>query len=129
MTEPTIQQVVDHYLQLRDYKDKLTKEFDEKIGNAKKQMESAENWLLNKMNTLGVTSLPVEGATALTSVRFMPSIGDKAALMDYIRQSGDVELLQSRVSSTAVKEYRDRTGDLPPGVHAVEERVVSVRRK
>lgn len=128
MSEPTVQQVVDHYLKLRDYKQALTKELEEKLKDLANQMEKAENWMLDKMNTMGVKSLPVEGATALTTERFMPSIGDKAAFMDFIRQTGQVELLQSRVSSTTVKEYRDANGSLPPGVTAVVERVVSVRR-
>lgn len=129
MAEPTVQQVVDHYLKLRDYKQELTKDLEEKIRGVTKQLEQAENWMLDKMNTMGVTALPVEGATALTTERFMPSIGDKAAFMDFVRQTGQVELLQSRISSTVVKEYRDANGSLPPGVTAVVERVVSVRRK
>ena len=91
-------------------------------------MDELEGKLLAHLNDLGVDSLKAGGGVVYTQQELQASIADKGALSDYIRTSGEVELLQGRVSSGVLKEWMNaHPGELPPGVAVRVERVIRVR--
>lgn len=125
-----INAVVEHYIALRDHKSKLDAEHKARVAEIDAQMTNAENFLLNHLNESGLDRVGVSAGTVFAQVKTMPSFENKEATMEYIKQSGNVELLQSRLSSTAVKEFMDANNQqLPPGVKIMTERTVTIRRK
>ena len=125
-----INAVVEHYITLRDHKSKLDAEHKARVAEIDAQMTNAENFLLNHLNESGLDRVGVGAGTVFVQVKTMPSFEDKEATIAYIKQSGNVELLQSRLSSTAVKEFMDANNQqLPPGVKIMTERTVTIRRK
>jgi hypothetical protein len=125
-----INAVVEHYITLRDHKSKLDAEHKARVAELDAQMKNAEAFLLNHLNESGLDRVGVGAGTVFVQVKTMPSIKDKGALIDFIKQTGNVELLQARVSSTAVKEYMEHNDNqLPPGVDVTTSREVTVRRK
>uniref|UniRef100_A0A6M3M1Y3 Uncharacterized protein n=1 Tax=viral metagenome TaxID=1070528 RepID=A0A6M3M1Y3_9ZZZZ len=120
---------VAEYLKLREMKAKLADEQKKAMKEIQDQLDKADAWLLGRMQEMGVESFKAGGATVFFASELRAGIGDKGALMDYIRQTGEVEILQSRVSSTVIREWMDRNGGhTPPGVSASFERVVRVRK-
>lgn len=125
-----INAVVEHYITLRDHKTKLDAEHKARVGEIDAQMKNAEGFLLNHLNESGLDRVGVGAGTVFVQVKTMPSLKDKGALIDFIKQTGNVELLQARVSSTAVKEYMENNNQmLPPGVEITTAREVTIRRK
>lgn len=125
-----INAVVEHYIKLRDHKSMLDAEHKARVAEIDAQMTNAENFLLNHLNESGLDRVGVGAGTVFVQVKTMPSFEDKEATIAYIKQSGNVELLQSRLSSTAVKEFMDANNQqLPPGVKIMTERTVTIRRK
>jgi hypothetical protein len=125
-----INAVVEHYITLRDHKSKLDAEHKARVAEVDAQMKNAEAFLLNHLNEARLDRVGVGAGTVFVQVKTMPSIKDKASFVDYIKQSGQVELLQLRVSSTAVKEFMENNNQqLPPGVDITTAREVTVRRK
>lgn len=125
-----INAVVEHYIALRDHKSMLDAEHKARVAEIDAQMTNAENFLLNHLNESGLDRVGVGAGTVFVQVKTMPSFEDKEATIAYIKQSGNVELLQSRLSSTAVKEFMDANNQaLPPGVKILTERTVTIRRK
>jgi hypothetical protein len=125
-----INAVVEHYITLRDHKAKLDAEHKARVAEIDAQMKNAEGFLLNHLNESGLDRVGVGAGTVFVQVKTMPSLKDKGALIDFIKQTGNVELLQARVSSTAVKEYMDRNNQmLPPGVEITTARGITIRRK
>ena len=125
-----INAVVEHYIKLRDHKSMLDAEHKARVAEIDAQMTNAENFLLNHLNESGLDRVGVGAGTVFVQVKTMPSFEDKEATIAYIKQSGNVELLQSRLSSTAVKEFMDANNQaLPPGVKILTERTVTIRRK
>ena len=125
-----INAVVEHYITLRDHKSKLDAEHKARVAEIDAQMKNAEAFLLNHLNESGLDRVGVGAGTVFVQVKTMPSIKDKGALIDFIKQTGNVELLQARVSSTAVKEYMEHNeNQLPPGVEVTTAREVTIRRK
>ena len=125
-----INAVVEHYIKLRDHRSMLDAEHKARVAEIDAQMTNAENFLLNHLNESGLDRVGVGAGTVFVQVKTMPSFEDKEATIAYIKQSGNVELLQSRLSSTAVKEFMDANNQqLPPGVKIMTERTVTIRRK
>lgn len=125
-----VNQVVEHYIALRDHIARLEAEHKSTVAEFKAQMANAEAYLLNMMNETGQSNAGFAAGTVIVSTKTMPSLKDKGALINYIKQTGAVELLQARVSSTAVKEFMDANqNQLPPGVEVTTAREISVRRK
>lgn len=116
------------YLEGRERKSKLSAKHKDEMKAVDDVMDELEGKLLAHLNDLGVDSLKAGGGVVYTQQEMQASIADKGALSDYIRTSGEVELLQSRVSSTVLKEWMNaHPGELPPGVAVRVERVIRVR--
>ena len=125
-----INKIVEHYLVLRDYKDKLNAEHKARLAELDAQMHNAEVFLLDQLNNQGLDRLGASAGTVYVKVNHQTSFADREATLEFIKMTGQVELLQSRLSSTAVKEYMDaHNGELPPGVQMTTSREVQVRRK
>lgn len=122
MAEP--QQVVDRMLALREQRAKLKKEFEEQDRKLREMYERGENWLLKHLQDTGHKSFKVDGATVFTKVNNRYSFGDWTAFSEWVKQTGEVELLQHRVSSTNMETFTKENGELPPGIK--KDPVVSV---
>lgn len=123
-TNVTPQEVVDRMLQLREQRSQLKKEYEERDKQLRTMMERGENWLLQHMHETGHKSFKVEGATVYTSATNRYSFGDWSGFAEWVRKTGEVDLLQHRVSSRNLDEYVKEHGELPPGVK--KDPVVSV---
>lgn len=125
-----INAIVAHYITLRDHKTKLDAEHKARVGEIDAQMKNAESFLLGHMNDTNQKNAGFTAGSVIVGEKVMPGFDDKAATMQFIKDTGNVELLQQRLSSTAVKEYMDRhEGQLPPGIKIAVERTVTIRRK
>jgi hypothetical protein len=125
-----INAIVEHYIALRDHKSRLDAEHKARIAEIDAQMGNAEAFLLNHLNENGLDRIGAGAGTVFVQVKTMPSLKDKGAFIEFIKQTGQVELLQARVSSTAVKEFMEHNNNqLPPGVEVTTAREISVRRK
>lgn len=129
---PTIDMnaAIDHYINLRDYKAKLDAEHKARVAEVDAQMKNAEAFFLHHMNETGQKNAGFASGTVIVGEKVMPGFADKAAAMQYIKDTDSMALLSVRLSSTAVKEYMEaHNGELPPGVKVAVERTVSIRRK
>ena len=125
-----INAVVEHYVKLRDHKALLDAQHKANVAEIDAQMKNAEAFLLGHLNETGLDRMGTSAGTVYVTVKTMPSIKDRSALTDYIKATGQIELLQMRVSSTAVEEFLEHNNNqLPPGVDITTAREVSVRRK
>ena len=118
------QQVVDRMLEIRDRRSKLKKEFEAADKALRDMYEKGENWLLKHMQDTGHKSFKVDGATVFTKTNHRYSFGDWGNFAEWIKESGEVDLLQHRVSSTNMDTYLKESGALPPGIK--QDPVVSV---
>lgn len=84
----------------------------------KQQMMTFTTVLLNKSQELGVTSLSSAKGTGYqqSTERLGVAPDGWESLTEWVRETGNFQVLQKRVSPDAVKEVRAETGSLPPGV-------------
>lgn len=120
--------LVDQYIQLRDKKDAMKREYDARVEQVDKLLEKIENYLLDQMQETGVESMRTEAGTAYISVRNSSSVKDKEAFKGFLFSSGKWELADIRASKTAVADYLKENNELPPGVSWSSMKTVNIRR-
>lgn len=125
-----LEKVVAYMIELRDSRSALKKQFEEQDRLLREKFEKGEAFLLEYLNNAGVDSFKVDSVgTVYTSQRLTASVADRNAFGDYVAQSGEVDLLDYRVNTTALKEYMAANGgQTPPGVTAHTVRNLNIRR-
>lgn len=83
--------------------------------------------LRDKGDTLGVDNFKTERGTAFRNKKEKFSIPMWEDLVNYIKATGNFQVLQKRVSPNAVKDIRDEEGALPPGIDSFTEVEFAVR--
>lgn len=127
--QPQMATIVERYVALRDKKAELKKAYDDSVADIDTAMARIENFLLAKMQELGVESVSTPFGTPYISKRTSASVADWEATLSWIKANGEWEMLERRVNKTVVTAWRDEHNDLPPGLNWTEERVVNIRRK
>lgn len=129
-----LRKVIAVAIKIRDKRDEIKREYEDKMKaeleplNAK--YEELSKWIAQRLNEAGSDSLSVTGVgTAFFKTNKKASLVDWAALAGYVRTSGEVDLLEKRVSKSAVEQFiKDNEGEVPPGVRWDVERVLNLRR-
>ena len=123
-----IQTLVEKYVQLRDKKSELDKAHKEKMAKYNNAMQELEARLLDNLNSMGVESARTPNGTAYRTVRSSVKVEDRDAFLDFIRENGEWEFLESRANKTAVESYLEEQEELPPGLSINRQSVVNIRR-
>lgn len=124
------ERVVAHMMVLRDARAALKKKFEHDDAGLKAQWAKGEAYLRQRLEEAGHTKFSVSSGTVFTSSRVSASIADKSAFGDFVKATGEVELMEYRVSTTALKEYMERTdGAVPPGVNVSTISTLNIRKK
>lgn len=126
--KPQIAQIVERYVQLRDKKAELKAAYDASVKDIDAGLERIENFLLTKMQELGVESVRTPFGTPYVSKRTSASVADWEAVLDFVKANDEWQMLERRVNKTVVAQWREEHNDLPPGLNWTEERVVNIRR-
>jgi hypothetical protein len=125
----TIQEAIDGYIKLRDKVDEIRKRQSEELKPLRENMKTLEAWFLRELDQQGAKSIAAESGTAFKSTKTSSKVEDWEATLQFIRSNELWHMLERRVAKTAVEEYLEANGELPPGVAVNREVVVQVRRK
>lgn len=123
-----IDDLVHRFIQVRDKKSQMKAAFEAQAAKLTELQDKIEALLLVRFEELGVTSMKTAHGTAYTSVRASASVADWDAVLTFIKDSGTYELLERRVSKTAVEQYKSAHDDLPPGINWSESRGINFLR-
>jgi len=128
-TNPQLGRMLGAYLKIRDARAVLKRKYEEEDNTLQRKLGLIEAALMKIMQETGSENLTVKGTgMAYLTTKTFTKGKDWDALWKYIEESGNLDLLQRRLSSRAVQEYMDANGgELPPGVDVSQERAVVVR--
>ena len=127
-TAPGLDGVVSTYLQMRDTKTTLNRDATIAEADIKAHMMKVEMFLLSKLNADGVQSVRTKAATFFKTEVIKPSCADWGAFYEFVKENDAFEFLEKRVSKTPVEAYMKEHGSPPPGVNALREYTVTIRR-
>ena len=127
MSAHNIDDLVGKYLKLRELKKQKEEAYKQDVAPVSEMMDKLEMLFLQRMNEAGLESLPTKHGTPYKTKRTSVTVADWESSLPFIRTNELWHLLERRVSKTAVQQYVEEHGDLPPGLNWREEIVVNVR--
>lgn len=124
-----IDKLVKLFVKTREAKSIATKAADAIEAEYKAIMTACENHMLAAADKAGVEGFKTEYGTTYTAETSRVSIADDKAFFDFVKDQGDLDFFERRVSSTHVANYsKAHDGALPPGLNVFRERVMRVRK-
>ena len=124
----TVGDVIDTYLKLRNRKDAIESEAKARVKEIKDKLEKLEAWLKIKADEEGVTSFKTTNGTAFLTVVDYANVADWDATLEFIRVNQAYDLLEKRVSKTAVRSYIENDKTVPPGINYGTKVEINVRK-
>jgi len=127
MSEMKVDELIKIYVDARNQLGTDRKAYKQREAKIKLHMSVISMHLRNKGDMAGVDSFKTTAGTAYRKITEKFTIGDWDATSEYVLRTGNIHMLQKRVSPNAVKEIRSVDGALPPGIDVLEEVEFAVR--
>lgn len=125
----TVEKMVKLFVKTREAKAVEAKAAAAVEANYKKVMEACENNMLAAADKAGVQGFTTPFGTTYTAETSKVSIADDQAFFGFVKELGDLDFFERRVSSTHVANYsKTHDGALPPGLNVFRERTMRVRK-
>lgn len=115
------------YLELRQEIERIEKETKAKIAPLKAVMVDIENWFAAKAQEEGLKTVNTLHGTAYWSTHYSAKAANPTLFKDYVIANQAFDLLETRVSKTAVRSFIEATGAPPPGVDFAAVNVFNLR--
>ena len=124
----TVDKVVAKYISYRNEKESLESDTKAKVKIIKENMAKLEAWLKEKADKDGVDSLKTSSGTAFLTTTDFARVEDWDAILGFIKDNDAYDLLEKRVSKTAVRGYIEANKSVPSGVNYGTRIDVNVRK-
>lgn len=127
-------QMVGKYVELRDRRAKLKREFEAEDAKLKTMMEKLEEWFHKELVAAGESSKRTSAGTVFITHKEYAGVADWGAVLEYIQENKAWGMLQRRINLSAVKDIMDADANgeyrnpPPPGINFVRQETVGVRR-
>lgn len=123
-----VDQVISAYLTLRSQKEAIEAETKDKVKGIKAKMEKIETWIKTQADEQGVTSFKTKSGTAFLTTTDYANVADWDSVLEFIRTNEAFDMLEKRVSKTAVRGYIDMNKAVPPGVNYGTRLDINIRK-
>jgi hypothetical protein len=124
----TVDAVIKKYMKLREEKTAVEAEIKERVDKIKADMAKLEAFLKAKMDADGLTSFKSEHGTAFLTTTDFANVEDWDAVLRFIREEEAYDMLEKRVSKTAVRGYIEANKEVPPGIKYGTKLDINVRK-
>lgn len=121
--------IVAVYIKMRDEKDRLTREYEEKIDAIKTQMDTIEQELLELCKTNGQDGGKTKHGTFTRTVKTRYWTTNWPAMYQFIQEHDAIELLEQRLHQTNLKQFlTENPALMPEGMNVDSRYAITVRR-
>lgn len=124
----TVDAVIKKYMRLRTEREVVEAEIKERVDKIKADMAKLEAWLKAKLDADGLTSFKTDHGTAFLTTTDFANVEDWDAVLRFIREEEAYDMLEKRVSKTAVRGYIEATKQVPPGVKYGTKLDINIRK-
>jgi hypothetical protein len=125
-----VSKLVGVFIKMRDKRDALRKEFDQKEADIQEQMDMVKAELLAICDATGGDSIRTANGTAIRSVKTRYWSTDWESMHAFMVKEDALDLLERRIHQSNMKEFLQNYPDkLPPGLNADSHYEITVRRK
>lgn len=125
-----LEKLVKTYLTIRDERDKLTREYDEKYKELQNDLLHIEQVLLNSCNEMSAETIRTGVGTIMKTTQEKYICGDWDNFKKFVLDNEAIELLHQRIHNGNMKEFLSNRNDegLPPGISSMREFKIIVRK-
>jgi hypothetical protein len=117
------------YIKMRDERDRMTREYEDKVATLKEQMDTIEQALLELCKANGQDGGKTKHGTFTRTVRTRYWTNDWSAMHRFIREHDALELMEQRVHQTNMKQFlTEHPQLLPEGLNVDSRYAITVRR-
>lgn len=127
-TNVTVDQVIEKYMQLRNQKEAAEAAVEAQVATIKAKMQKLEAWIQQQAEAQGVTSFKTPHGTAFLSTVDFANVADWDAVLAFIKEHGAFDMLERRVSKSAVRAYIDEHKTVPAGVNYGTRVSINIRK-
>lgn len=128
MKDMGIDQLIKMGVEIRDELRVETRRFNDFEASAKGMLVRISHALKIKGDELGVNSFSTNEGTAYRNLKESYRVGNWDQILQYIKDSGNFQMLEKRVAKLATKEIHKTEGQIPPGVEYIAEEEFVIRR-
>ncbi len=112
----TVDEAVKTYIERRDALREFQHDAKWREMEMKEELERISMWLRDKADALGVDNFKTPHGTAYRNTKTNYVIEDWESFIQYILNTGYVQLLQKRVSVAAARELEEELKEIPLGL-------------
>lgn len=117
------------YVKIRDARNALKRDFEEKDAELEEQLDVIAQQLLEICKDTGADTLKTSGGTVMRTVKTRYWTSDWEAMYDLIANSGELGLLEKRIHQGNLKEFLQENPNLmPKGLNVDNRYDITVRR-
>jgi len=124
----TVDQVVGHYLKLRDKKASINAQAKAQTDVLDQQLGKMEAWIKEQADAQGVTSFRTVHGTAFLTTTDYASVADWDAVLQFVKEHDAYDMLEKRISKQAVRGYIELNKSVPAGVNYGTRLDVNIRK-
>lgn len=123
-----IADVIRAYTKLRDQRTAVEAEVKERVDTIKAKMTKLEAYLKEQMDVQGLTQFKSDHGTAFLTTTDYANVANWDEVLQFIKDNEAFDMLEKRVSKTAVRGYMDKHKRVPPGVTYGTKLDVNIRK-
>lgn len=116
------------YVQLRDKVKELDDAHEAALKPYKDSMAQLQARMQAAMEAVSAENIKTKQGTVYLSTRYSCSLADPDLFMRYVIDNAAFDLLDRKANSTAVRDFVEEKGSLPPGVNLTAIQSLGVRR-
>lgn len=125
-----MEDLVKTYLVLRNERDKMRAQYENKDAELENEMKLLEQAMLVACNEVNATSIKTQHGTVIKQLKERFTIADRDHFNEFVKENMAVELFEGRIHQGNFKQFMSEHRDdgLPPGINVMREFAVTVRK-
>lgn len=130
MTDINVNGLVEAYMNIRNARDDLKREFEKQDEEFKRMLSEVGAALLSVCNDINADSIKTEHGTAIRQLKERYTCTDWDSFYKFIADKQALHLLERRVHQSNMKNFIEENSDdgLPPGTSVMREYEITVRK-
>jgi len=124
-----VDKLVSVYIKIRDARDKIRREAENKEAELDDQLYVIEQEILELCKATNATSIKTEHGTAIRTVKNRYTTNDWERFYEFMFEHGAPQLLERRIQQSNMKQFLEENPDLhPAGLNVDSAYAITVRR-
>jgi len=129
ITDYPADKLAELYLKIRDKRDALTREYEEKHKGLQEQLDIVADEMLELCKENGADSIKTPAGTIMRSVATRYWTNDWDSMYDFIKENDALGLFEKRIHQVNMKQFLEENPDLfPPNMLVDSKYKIIVRR-